>query len=50
MINDDISQEQTKKNIYMRLSNSQVANDTDQTAFDTFVQLESVELSGNASG
>ncbi len=32
----------------MRLANSQVANDTDQTAFDTFVQPESVDLSGNA--
>ncbi len=34
----------------MRLANSQVANDTDQTAFDTFVQQESVDLSGNAPG
>ena len=32
----------------MRLPNSQVANDTDQTAFDTFIQPESVDLSANA--
>ena len=32
----------------MRLANSQVAIDTDQTAFDTFFQQESVDLSGVA--
>ena len=32
----------------MRLTNSQIANDTDQTDFDTFVQQESVGLSGVA--
>ncbi len=32
----------------MRLANSQVMHDTDQTAFDTFVQQESVDLSANA--
>ena len=30
----------------MRLANSQVANDTDETAFDTFIQKESVDLRG----
>ena len=34
----------------MRVANSQVALDTDQTAFDTFVQPESVDLIGNAHG
>ena len=34
----------------MRLANSQVANDTDQTAFDTFLQPESVDLGGDAPG
>ncbi len=32
----------------MRVANSQVALDTDQTAFDTFIQPESVDLSANA--
>ena len=32
----------------MRLPHSQVAYDTDQTAFDTFVQPESLDLSGDA--
>ena len=32
----------------MRLPNSQIAYDTDQTAFDTFFQQESVDLCGNA--
>ena len=31
----------------MRLANSQVAYDADQTAFETFIQLESVDLSKN---
>jgi hypothetical protein len=31
------------------MPNSQVAHDTDQTAFDTFVQQESVDLRGVAA-
>ena len=36
------------KKIQIRLPDSQVAYDTDQTAFDTFVQPESIDLSGVA--
>ena len=31
----------------MRSSIFQAANDSDQTAFDTFIQQDSVDLSGN---
>ncbi len=48
LTNTDIIQDKKENIIQMRLANSQVANDTDQTAFDTFVQQESVDLSGVA--
>ena len=48
MKNSDIIQDKKENIIQMRLPNSQVANDTDQTAFDTFVQQESVDLNGVA--
>ena len=35
--------------LQMRTSISQTTNETDQTAFDTFVQQESTDLSGTAS-
>ena len=43
--NDGRNHDQSDKIIQLRLANSQVANDTDQTAFDTFVQQESADLS-----
>ena len=49
MKREECNQDFSNKEIHMRTSFSQAANDSDQTAFDTFVQQDSVDFSGTAS-